>query len=335
LPYLKLVRGFRSGYAYDNSLYLIAGLLLERVAGIGWDEYVTTRLFAPLGMVDAASNPTRPLSADRAGRHSRLGPPVIGVGPLKVVTVDESAILGPAGGINVSLAGAVPWLKVQLARGALPDGRRLWSEAQAEQMWTPQTITASGSGPTSAAPQRSVIRAYALGWGVSDFRGRRMLSHAGGLIGQATLTSLLPDDGLALVVFSNSEEEEALSMLRYAIFDRILGAPAFDWLALAQSLVAARQAETLEKVGRGMTPPPGGPSLPLAGYVGRYRDPWYGDVVVSPRFAPQVGEDAVVAFAVRAGAVAAVSMRALSPLADFSYDYQDLAFTPVLDGSKA
>ena len=105
-------------------------------------------------------------------------------------------------------------------------------------------------------------------------------------------------------------------------------------------------------------PPPGGPSLPLERYAGRYRDPWYGDIVVTrggdglaidfthtpafksllepfgpdafrTHFSPVAGEDAVVTFAVHDGAVSGVAMRALSPLADFSFDFQDLAFAPV------
>src|SRR6185503_17676466 len=101
--------------------------------------------------------------------------------------------------------------------------------------------------------------------------------------------------------------------------------------------------------------PPGGPSLPLAAYAGRYRDPWYGDIVVAlkdevltidfthtavfksklepwgpdtfrTRFAPDAGEDAVVMFKVAGGKVIGVTMKPLSPLADFSFDFQHLNF---------
>lgn len=359
LPYFKPARGFRAGYAYDNCLYIVAGLLLRRVSGLGWDDFVSERIFKPLGMVDAVSNPTLPLSANHAGRHARLGPPVIGMGPLRVIQADEGAVIGPAGGINLSIAGAVPWLQVQLGRGALPDGRRLWSTAQADEMWRPQTLISSGPGPTAQAPQRSVITAYALGWGVADYRGRRMLSHGGGLAGQITRTALFPDQGIGLVVYSNAQEEDAISSLRFAIADQLFGAPAFDWVAAARASVAEAEAQVVKLVGDGrVVAPAGGSSLPLDRYVGRYRDPWYGDILVSrrgeglfidfthtpafksvlepfgpdafrTRFPPTAGEDAVVTFTVSNGAVAHVSMKPLSPLADFSFDFQDLSFTPV------
>ena len=359
LPYFRPATGFRDGYAYDNILYIIAGLVLERVSGVSWDEFVATRLFAPLGMADAVTNPTLVRGLNHAGRHARLGPPVIGMGRLEVVSPDETAVIAPAGGINASISDAALWLKVQLAEGALPDGRRLWSKAQSGEMWKPQTITASGPGPTPEAPQRSVISGYALGWGVSQYRDRRMLAHAGGLAGQITRTTLLPDEGIGFVVYSNTGDEDPISGLRYAILDHLIGAPPYDWAGATRQKIAKSEAEVLAAVGTGgVKPPAGAPSMPLARYVGRYRDPWYGDIVITliagalavdftrtpvfksalepfgpdsfrTRFPRTAGEDAVVHFAIKDGRIVEVTMKALSPLADFSFDFQDLHFTPV------
>jgi hypothetical protein len=104
-----------------------------------------------------------------------------------------------------------------------------------------------------------------------------------------------------------------------------------------------------------------GPSLPLASYAGTYRDRWYGDVVVSERdgglwidftstprmegrlthhqfdtfrteLTDQKLENALVTFQLDAhGKVERAKMVAASPLADFSYDYQDLDLRPVGD----
>jgi hypothetical protein len=115
----------------------------------------------------------------------------------------------------------------------------------------------------------------------------------------------------------------------------------------------------METTGGGAPKPlPGGPTLPLDAYAGRYRDPWYGDIVVArkgqglaieftrtpafksmlepwgpdmfrTRFADGVGEDAIIMVSVNDGKVAGITMKPLSPLADFSFDFQDLAFVPV------
>jgi hypothetical protein len=122
---------------------------------------------------------------------------------------------------------------------------------------------------------------------------------------------------------------------------------------------AKREADALKEVSAtGPRKPLGGPSLPLGSYAGRYRDPWYGDIVIAAhgkpltidftrtpvfksvlepwgpdtfrtRFPVEAGEDAVVIFGVKNGAVTGVTMKPLSPLADFSFDYQHLDFVPV------
>ena len=168
----------------------------------------------------------------------------------------------------------------------------------------------------------------------------------------------MPSRGIAVSVFSNVEESVS-SAIRNAILDRLIDAPAFDWVAAYGARSKAEQQEALASVAGGIDKaPPGGPSLPLAAYAGRYRDPWYGDIVIAEkrggltidftptpvfrsalepwgpdafrtRFARGAGEDAVVRFAVRDGTVTGVTMKALSPLADFSFDYHHLAFVPV------
>ena len=103
-----------------------------------------------------------------------------------------------------------------------------------------------------------------------------------------------------------------------------------------------------------------GPSLDLARYAGRYRDPWYGDVVVAsspdgltidftstPRmkgklrhwqydsfiaeFDDRQIEKPYVTFALDSdGKVGSVSMKPVNPISDFSWDYQDLDLKPVV-----
>jgi len=353
LRHLPLARGFRSGYAYDNILYVVAGVLIERISGQSFEEFQIARVLRPLGMTNAVANRLQVRTANVVSRHARLGPPVRGFGALEVIQPDESPAGAPAGGIHVSAREIVHWLQAQLGRGALPDGRRLWSEAQATQMWTPQVITAVGPGPTADAPTRSVMAGYALGWFVQEFRDRRLIHHSGGLSGQITYTGFFPESGHAFAVFTNVEDG-AVSGLRNAIVDHLIGAPAFDWVGSTRTRIERQRAEALALAGGDFNrAPPGGPSLPLASYAGRYRDPWYGDLLVTQRgsglhldftrtpvfksmlepfgpdafrtrFAQGAGEDAVVTFVVEGARVARLMLKALSPLADFSYDFHDL-----------
>ena len=50
LRFLKPVASFRTAYAYDNVLYLVAGQVIEAVSGQSWEDFMTTRILAKVGM---------------------------------------------------------------------------------------------------------------------------------------------------------------------------------------------------------------------------------------------------------------------------------------------
>ena len=357
LQFLKPDKGFRAGYAYDNILYIIASILLQRVTGQTWEAFVSSRLLKPLGM--SATVPALSLvrTQNVAGGYARLGPPLRGFGPVRrVVAADEGDKIDAAGGINTSAHDILAWFHVQLAQGKLPGGGRLWSEQQASEMWTPQTITSSGPGQSPEQPTRSVMTGYALGWGISTYRGERMIGHAGGLDGQVTLQTLLPERGIAVAVYANSEDNP--SGLYRALLDHLLATPGVDWLARSVAKQEKDGADALKQLSVAESlRPPSELSLLLKAYEGRYSDPWYGEIIVAmkrgqlhidfirtpafkgnlepwgrdsfrTRFPQEAGEDAVVTFVVQSGAVTKVTMKALSPVADFSFNYQDLTFLP-------
>jgi len=351
--------GFRSGYAYDNVLYVVAGEVIRAASGLPWEAFVQTRLLDPLGMADSTPAPRRADEGRRAAPHARLGPPVRGLGPMRPLPYDSSFdAAAPAGGVNASARDMAKWMQVQLAKGALPNGRRLWSEASANEMWKPQTLTSSTDGATADDPARPVLQAYALGWFVRDFRGERMLTHTGGLAGFISVTALLPGRRSGIMVMTNAEEGPVLRAMRHGGADRLAGRTDHDWIASSRRVQATADANTRRDAAAALIPASGGsrPSLPLTAYAGAYRDPWYGTVTVSRRgeglhlsmdrtpllrgrlepfdgetfrtvFDDRTQEDAFVTFELEGGRPVRATMRAVSPLADFSYDFQDLQLT--------
>ena len=365
LKYLPIGGQFRGGYAYDNVLYVAAGALIEAVTGKTWEEEIKTRIFQPLGMADTVSSPALVDRARRAEPHCRLGPPVRGLGPQTVLPFDASFdAAGPAGGVNSTPRDIGKWMQVQLARGVAPDGKRLWSEQQAREMWKPQTITASSDGPTTENPGRATMQAYALGWFVQDHRGERLLWHTGGLAGFISYTGLLPGRKSGIMIMTNAEENPVLRSLRYGGPDRLQGRSDYDWIASSKRLQAENDANTIKDAAKATTPTGGGakPSLPLEAYTGVYRDPWYGTVTITVTgkgkkqglhvsfdktpllrgkletfdgdtfktvFDDRTQEDAFFSFDLKDGKVVSALVKAVSPLADFSFDYQDLRLAKV------
>lgn len=361
LKYLPIGGQFRGGYAYDNVLYVAAGEVIAAVTGKPWEDVIQTRILTPLGMNDSVPLPSMVDKSRRAEPHGRLGPPVRGLGPQTVLPFDGSFdAAGAAGGVNTTAKDIAKWMRAQLALGALPGGGRLWSEASAREMWKPQTITASSEGPTADNPIRPSIQAYALGWFVQDHRGERLLSHTGGLAGFISYTGLMPGRKSGIMIMTNAEETPVLRSLRYGGPDRLQGRSDYDWIASSKKAQAERDAQTLRDAASATTPKGGGakPSLPLKAYAGVYRDPWYGTVTVSQDkggkslkvsfdktpmlqgklipfdgetfqtvFDDRTQEDAFITFDVADGKAVSALVKAVSPLADFSYDYQDLRLT--------
>lgn len=366
LRHIPPATSFRSAYAYDNILYVVAGQLIEEVTGQTWEEYVRSAVLQPGGMLASTTDyDSRYAAPNRAFPHARVNGALRGDGPISVL--NERDELGrnamPAGGLAMSANDLAQWLQIQLAQGAIPGGGRLFSEAAAREMWQPVTIMPITPWPGDLAPATPSHSAYALGWEVEDYRGSPMIWHSGGVFGAITVVVLLPQQNVGFAIALNSEEAALRRGLMYELMDHYLGLPFYDWPAKWDTYVDARLAGGIAAVAEMRdTPASAGPSLPLPAYAATYHDNWYGDVMVSERggglwinFAstprmegrlehyqydtfrtvltdPAI-EPALVTFQLDAhGAVERVRMQAASPLADFSFNYHDLDLRPVRAG---
>ncbi len=365
---IKPASSFRSTFAYSNTMYVVAGEVIKAVGGSSWEDAVRQRIFEPLQMKSTVTSSVMAADANRAWPHSRVTTDMRGDGPVVALAEPSNIdIVGPAGSIQSSTADIARWLELQLGHGLDPrTNKRVFSETQAREMWTPQTVVPVAPNPKGLELAQAAYKAYGLGWVVSDYRGTQILAHGGGVPGMVVVLVIVPAKDIAFAVFLNSEETNALSAMQYKLLDHYLGLTSPDWTS---ALVAARQARVA--AGREAlaadaaeqkklaTSKSKGPSLPLDAYAGRYRDAWYGDAVIErsaaglrlslvhnralagplehvrydtfvAHWADRSLEDAYVTFALNAdGSIDRMTMKAVSPLADFSFDYPDLLFKPV------
>ncbi|HEU4698588.1 MAG TPA: serine hydrolase [Gemmatimonadales bacterium] len=351
---VKPVTSFRTAYAYDNVLYIAAGLVVEAVTGQSWEDAVRERIFQPLGMREASTTVRGFQPGDNvAVPHGHLD------GKLVVVPRDTVDNIGPAGAINANVADAAQWLIAQLDSGRAATGRRLWTPARTREMWAGVTIIPIGTPAPSLAALKPNFSEYALGWSLRDYKGHKLAMHSGGLSGMISRTILVPDQRLGVIVLTNAEAS-AHDAIAYHVLDAYLGGARPDWIAgfKAASGSADASADSVVAAAAAARAKDSKPSLPLARYAGRYVDAMYGDATItregdrlvlrfshSPAFTGDLEHwqydtfvarwrekhipDAYVTFALRAdGSVDHFTMAAVSPAADFSYDYQDLCFRP-------
>jgi CubicO group peptidase (beta-lactamase class C family) len=363
LRYIKPATSFRSAYAYDNILYMVAGQLIESVTGETWEKFTADHVLKAAGMLHSTTdNEGHFASADRAQPHARMSSGLRGVGDQSVLNERDNlgSNASPAGGLAVSANDMARWLMIQLDGGRLPGNGRLFSEAAHDQMWAPVVLQPVGPRTGPMALTQPMFNTYALGWDVRDYRGTKIVWHGGAVFGFQTAVVLIPDKNVGFSIEINSEDGEIIIGLMYELLDHYLGLPADTWPEKIRAQKAQRVQEAL-KAYRTVAAKPAkvGPSLSLDHYLGTYSDPWYGNIEIAQskggltidfkstprmggalehwqydsfitRFEDKTIEPAYVTFGLDAdGKVEHITMKPVSPLADFSYDYQDLLFTPV------
>ncbi len=363
LRFIKPATSFRSAYAYDNLLYIVAGQLIPAVTGKSWDDFVRDRIFIPLGMTNTFTDVAALTKGkDVATPHNTLS------GKLEALPQEDMNSSAPAGAIITCVADLAKWMRVQLNGGGVGTmgNARLFSAAQSREMWSAQTILPieelSADAPAAFAATQPNFHAYGLGWDLRDYRGKRLVGHTGTLSGYVSRTALVPELKLGIVILTNQEVTAAHAAIANTVIDHYLGVPDADWVGAYAARLKKQRAEGEEAVRKaaGQRNPNTKPALPLASYAGRYRDAWYGDLRIqehggklsiyfthTPHLAGDLEHwqydtfvarwknrtldaDAYVTFTLKPdGKVDEVRMKAVSPLTDFSFDFQDLLFHPV------
>ena len=213
---------------------------------------------------------------NRASPHEDLG---AGLQPVPYRSLDNEA---PGGSINSNLVDMANWVRFQLAGGEW-NRRRLISAEALEETHTPQTLIPLNETTTRLNPGIH-FSAYAFGWQVQDYRGRKLIQHSGGIDGQRSRIALMPEENLGVVILTNRGRQNLLlDAIKNWILDTYLGKPGTDWSAEFLSVSAEQEEEAAAERKRieGARVPGTSPSLLLERYTGTYLDSAYGDGHVS------------------------------------------------------
>ena len=273
LPFLEMSAPLRAKYQYNNLMYALAGLAIERVTGQNWQAFAKARLFDPLGMNRVnLSAPEMAQDANHAIGHTTRARKLLPI-PLR-----HDPLLGLAGAVNASITDYAKWVQLQLAQGQF-GGRRLISTASMAAMWEPLILTSE----TPRAPdfQRGH---YGLGWRIDRYRDTLRVAHGGDLNGFTPRVVLLPQANAGLAIMVNHGSHPFANAVTPDLLDRLLGLPPGD--NSARAIARRNAAEAAEA--RSPRPdtaaekiiPGTRPSHALAAYAGTYRHAGYGDMTV-------------------------------------------------------
>lgn len=353
LAHLEPQRSFRSGYDYDNLMYVVAGEVAAAAAGVSYEALVRRELFAPLGMtrcqvgewdLEKVGNVAQP--------HMRQGErnTVIRKDARAIPVITSAA----AGGIRCSLNDMLTWMRMWLDPQLRTSSGTAWlSTSQRDALWSahmPMPIS-----QRQRAWDGSRFNAYGYGWRISDVDGVLRVAHTGTLAGMYSAVNLFPEKKSGFVLMINGEGSDARAVLISAVA-KLLTAPDRAQLVAWYADQLVREREQRPAANRAPDTSARSTVTPAAAaqWLGIYRDPWFGEASLCPQndfieFAStkspylrgklmQVGdrmlvdwhEDSVDAEAWlefgQDAATTTLTMSKVDPDADFSYDYEDLAF---------
>ena len=270
LRFLPLSKDLRQQFQYCNLGYLVAGYVVEALTGVPWEDFARGRLFEPLGMRRTNLSVEEMLADDdHATAYTRRKGEIVSV-PQRPLPA-----MAPAGAINSSAADMARWLLAVLRGGQL-DGTAVMSPATAERQLRPHMlIPGSGEIPGLSA------YAYGLGWLNGRYREHAIAMHDGGIDGFTTHCMLLPDDGIGVVVLTNTSASMMHLTVACRVLDELLGAEPADVFGYLKprfdaAMAGAREAKAARRIVAGARPP-----RPLAEYAGRYVHPGYGTLTIS------------------------------------------------------
>ncbi len=274
--HLEPAGSFRAHYGYSNLMFLAAGEVIAKASGQSWQDFVEARIFEPVGMKRSVTS-VKDLDGMKnvATPHK---PKPDSIAPIAWYNWDTMAA---AGGIISSVNDMSKWMIVQMNHGALDGDKRLFSEASSRRMWSAHTVIPISNSSRKRYPSTH-FRAYGLGWGLADYKGRKTVSHGGGYDGMYSRVAMVPEEELGIVVLTNSMTGISTAITN-TIMDEYLGGKKTDWSTSGLKSDTNDRKEFYDRIQKATTPRAVGtkPSRATDAYTGTYSGPMYGDATVT------------------------------------------------------
>ncbi|KAI8872013.1 beta-lactamase/transpeptidase-like protein [Ramicandelaber brevisporus] len=239
LKYLEPTNAFRTKYEYNNLMWDVIGHASVHVINshsgshrnATYESAMQERVFKPIGMNRTTTlTDTALKNGNLAAPHYRASP-----GVAKVVQHEDIGIGGPSGSVYTSANDATRYLQTLLHHGVSPAGKRVLASDFVDELIKPRMVVKASTGGKMADSDKEFnIEMYALGWRVENFRGRRLVSHGGAVVGFSTYFAWLPEHGVAAVASVNSELDFTGEAAVYDLLDIFFGEDnrGKDWLKL-------------------------------------------------------------------------------------------------------
>lgn len=294
IQYMEPSAGIREKWQYNNFMFLLQGMIAEKITGKSWEQNVREKIFTPLGMTRSNfSIADLEKDADAAVGYSLKSDTII-----KRVDYYHIDAMGPAGSINSSVNEMAKWVITWINGGKFQQSEII-PAGYANGAISSQMVI-SGGTPDKENPDIHFSN-YGLGWFLASYRGHFRVEHGGNIDGFSASTSFFPSDSIGIIVLTNQNGSSVPSVARNLIADRMLKLKYINWGGnLKQESLKARTSEKdLEKKKVSTRIKGTKPSHPLSAYEGLFVHPAYGPLEVYLRNDTLFGRSAKDSFWMR------------------------------------
>jgi CubicO group peptidase (beta-lactamase class C family) len=272
MGHIKAQYDFRTRWGYTNAAFLTAGEIIPKVTGQPWEVFIKEKIFDPLGMTRTlALSKDIPTATNAAKAYTMVD------GKLLLIPYGAIDNLAPAGSISSSVNDMSKWVTMQLDNGRF-NGQQIIPATAINQTRLPHSIL--GNGGTMY--NKGHFALYGLGWFLEEYSGRKIVSHTGGVNGFVTSVTLVPEEKLGIIVFTNTDQNEFYEALKWEIMDAYLGntyrnySKVYLFNSNNQKAVRARTDKQFrDSVSLNLKT-----ELPLTAYTGNYFNDVYGSMKV-------------------------------------------------------
>lgn len=259
--------GLRQEFHYNNLMYSIAGLIVEKVTGQSWEEALFARVLKPLAMRHShASLEKLKKSQNYALPYARFG------NTIHPMPFRDLFTINPGGGINSNVVDMLKWVRFQLS-----SEKAIIKPQTLQEM---HTVHMTFSTPPQIAYKEIDQLGYGLGWFIGNYRGNAFVHHFGNIDGFTSEVAFLPQKKIGLVILTNSSNDGRymIHSVRNQIFDALLELEPLNWLKrgleIRNQARQALQKSAQDFVSHQFAHPA------VAHFAGAYEHPAYGTVKI-------------------------------------------------------
>jgi len=272
IAYFEPTAPLRQTWQYNNFMFLVQGVVAEKITGKTWEQNVRERIFQPLGMSTSnfSVNDMQKSGEASKGYYEKKD-------SIRYVEYYNIDAMGPAGAINSSANEMANWVMTWIYGGKF-NGKEIIPASFVNQAMISQMVAGAGL-PDKSAPDVQMSD-YGFAWGINSYRGHYRVQHGGNIDGFSAITCFFPSDSIGIVVLINQSGSAVPGIIRNYISDKMLKLPYRDWMgitktAIFQQKMAGNIAKKSDSLYHKLNTKP---SHQLADYTGYYENPGYGKI---------------------------------------------------------